>query len=309
MKRSAKHQNIKKPSSAKFDIATILHLVFVPSAKNQYRPHLVRSWTLVFIFVAFLTGQLVATHTQGTVLADTTTIPPSALLDSTNAIRARAGVRPLAINAELTAAAAAKAHDMFAEQYWDHVSPSGIQPWYWVTKAGYTYSAAGENLARNFYKADTTVQAWYDSPPHRENLLNQHYSDVGFATISGVLEGKQATITVALYAEPLDTSVVLASAPKATFSPNNFTSSGVDTPLGLADKASLAIQSMPPLVVGVLVLLGLMLAVLMFAHNVRHHLPVSRSRRHLYRNHALIKGLGVFALIVTTFWLYSGGQV
>lgn len=306
----------KRHKSRRGGLRRALQSIFVPGRHNSYRPQLVRSWVLILVLISFVTGQISVTMiTNGQVKSGHHGgISASEILSSTNSFRSKAGVQPLHLNEQLANAANAKVSDMFTHQYWSHVSPDGVQPWHWVTQTGYNYQSAGENLAKNFHTAGATVQAWYDSPTHRDNLLNSKYSEVGFATASGLLNGEQATITVAMYGAPMYVGgVTLSAAPKAAYigqqQEATFSSAGVNASLGVIDRIGLAVQSMPPLVVGIVVLLGIMLVVLSLAHRTRTNLPKSHVRHHLRHNHALIKALGVFVFMVSIFWLYGGGQV
>ena len=84
-------------------------------------------------------------------------------------MRDEAGLDSLRLNPTLTAAAKRKAEHMFAENYWAHISPTGVEPWYFILDSGYDYSYAGENLAKNFNTSKEVVAAWYQSPTHRDN--------------------------------------------------------------------------------------------------------------------------------------------
>ncbi len=121
------------------------------------------------------------------------------LLAGTNQIRDDYGLAILKINPKLNKAAELKAKDMFDYQYWDHVSPKGVQPWHWFKQVGYQYSDAGENLAKNFLNTDDAMLAWMNSIGHRENVLYERYREVGFAIREGQLNGKKSIIVVALY--------------------------------------------------------------------------------------------------------------
>ncbi len=107
------------------------------------------------------------------------------------------------LDTKLSAAAAQKAADMFARDYWAHISPVGTQPWYFITESGYSYRYAGENLARDFSDAKSVVDAWVASPSHRENLLNSRYQDIGIAVIDGQLEGRETTLVVQFFGTKL----------------------------------------------------------------------------------------------------------
>ncbi|MBI4033574.1 CAP domain-containing protein [Candidatus Saccharibacteria bacterium] len=146
-------------------------------------------------------------HQQGgRVLAYATSMSSSGLLNSTNSARADNGAAALKINNKLAAAAQAKANDMAARNYWSHNTPEGNPPWTFVTTQGYSYQKLGENLAAGFSDEQSTVNGWMGSPPHRENLLDSAFSDVGFGwannpnyTSAG---GGPMTIVVAFYGKP-----------------------------------------------------------------------------------------------------------
>jgi hypothetical protein len=106
---------------------------------------------------------------------------------------------------------------MFSENYWAHVSPSGIQPWYWFAQANYPYTYAGENLAKDFDTSAGTVQGWMNSPGHKANILNVNYTQVGFAVQNGTLVGGQTTLVVAHYgATAASTAPSVTPKPTAT---------------------------------------------------------------------------------------------
>ncbi len=122
----------------------------------------------------------------------------------TNAQRASQGLPPLAENALLDQAAKIKAQDMFKNQYFEHVSPSGAGPDYLADKVGYDFIGIGENLATGNYKDDASlVQAWMASPGHRANILNSRYLDIGVAVVRGVFEGHQTWMAVQEFGLPL----------------------------------------------------------------------------------------------------------
>lgn len=102
----------------------------------------------------------------------------------------------------LDKAARQKLADMFANNYWEHISPTGVQAWDFMKKVGYSYQYAGENLAKGYHDSTSTVNAWMDSTTHRENILNTNYSEIGVATGSGKLDGKPVTLVVQLFGKP-----------------------------------------------------------------------------------------------------------
>lgn len=133
------------------------------------------------------------------VLSYASNINVSDLLEYTNNKRATAGVSELTINSKLTAAAQNKAEYMFKHNYWAHVAPDGTDPWSFIVGQDYDYLYVGENLAKNFGGSKEVVEAWYKSSSHRENLISDKYTDVGFAVVNGVLDGYETTLVVQMF--------------------------------------------------------------------------------------------------------------
>lgn len=325
----------------------------VPHQNNDHRPHLIRAHGLALMAVLILGVQATAlavrpvvtlpgappgTHpVTGHVLAYATDINVNDLFTQTNQERAANGLPALRLNSRLLNSSSMKAANMFAEDYWAHVSPSGIQPWYWFTKAGYTYSYAGENLAKDFDTTAGVMTGWMNSPGHRANILNPNYVDVGFAVENGTLQGEQTTLVVAHYgsttagaavpaaAKPAPTANIPApttSAAPTTPPPPTATPSATPTPgsapavkgditPGTSAPAPLAYSLFKPLAlnrtatVPTLITLGLLLVLLVvyaFTHMAvwRKRLPRGRHPRyHLYAA-ATIGGLAVAIIWLTT---------
>ena len=126
------------------------------------------------------------------------------VLSETNRHRAIDGLPALTANATLDAAAQNKLDDMFARQYFDHVSPTGEGPADVVTDVNYQYIRVGENLALGNFDDDTDlVQAWMDSPGHRENILKQGFDEIGIAVGRGRFDGHTTWLAVQTFAKPL----------------------------------------------------------------------------------------------------------
>ena len=133
-------------------------------------------------------------------------LTPVGIIAWTNTQREKQGLVPLHEDALLRKAAEAKVDDMFAKQYFEHESPDGKTPADIIKKAGYAYIVVGENLALGNFKDDETlVQAWMDSPGHRENILNNKYLEIGTAAKKGMFEGKEVWLAVQEFGAPLST--------------------------------------------------------------------------------------------------------
>lgn len=122
-----------------------------------------------------------------TAQAATTELPPqaNALERLTNEQRESNGLPALATNELLRQSACHKAADMVKHGYFAHVAPDGTEPWHYFREAGYEYQHAGENLARNFTDDAALVQAWMDSPTHRDNVLGD-FEEQGICSVEGV---------------------------------------------------------------------------------------------------------------------------
>lgn len=98
-----------------------------------------------------------------------------------NVQRQADGEAPLSLDPRLTASATAKCMDMSINNYWAHVSPTGVT-WDSFIKQQYShYQAAGENLARGYTTSQAIVNAWMASPGHRANILDSAFNEVGYA--------------------------------------------------------------------------------------------------------------------------------
>jgi len=106
-------------------------------------------------------------------------------------------------NSKLDQAAELKVKDMFTKQYFEHVSPEGIGPSGLAQQVSYSYIALGENLASGNFKNDQAlVEAWMNSPGHRENILNKDFKEIGVAVKKGVLDGKTVWLAVQEFGRP-----------------------------------------------------------------------------------------------------------
>ncbi len=121
----------------------------------------------------------------------------------TNINRQENGLVSLKNNTQLNISARKKLDDMFAKQYFEHVSPSGVGVGDLGKKSGYEYVLIGENLAMGNFKNDQAVlEAWMASPGHRANILNTEYQDIGIAVGRGMFEGKNVWLAVQHFGLP-----------------------------------------------------------------------------------------------------------
>lgn len=181
--------------------------LFIPHHTNNHRSkvlHIDALLTYVLVFAVFNLGLRFVHKAMPDVLGYATDIHVEQLLADTNAQRSSLGLSPLTLNSLLSAAAAQKAQDMFAKDYWAHNSPTGSTPWDFITSAGYHYVIAGENLAKNFSTSQAVVDAWMASPSHRANMVKPGYKDIGFAVVNGKLNGEDTTLVVQMFGSSVD---------------------------------------------------------------------------------------------------------
>lgn len=194
-------------------LVTSLRHFFVPHHSNNHRAkalHVDALLTYVLLFALFNVGLKALHRSIPDILGYATDIHVEQLLAGTNAQRAAAGLAPLTLNSALSAAAANKASDMFAKNYWAHNSPTGSTPWDFIVGAGYHYTVAGENLAKNFSDSGSVVNAWMASPTHRANIVKPNYQEVGFAVVNGTLNGEETTLVVQMFGSQASAPVAAA---------------------------------------------------------------------------------------------------
>jgi len=118
------------------------------------------------------------------------------IYEELNKERIKAGLNELKVNKNLEASALAKANDIINKGYWSHISPEGQTPWDLFGVAGYNYSFAGENLAKDYFTGIATHKAWMQSKEHKENILSNKYSEIGVAVVDGKINGVDTRIAV-----------------------------------------------------------------------------------------------------------------
>lgn len=178
---------------------------FIPRQSNNHKARILHPSSLSVLVALFLITQFGLNFfllVEPSVLGFASNITPERVIELTNQKRLESGLSPLNLNSTLNQVAQAKAGDMFAFNYWAHNSPSGRDPWSFFREAGYNYLYAGENLARDFMTSDAAVEAWMNSPTHRENILNGKYKEIGLAVVDGTLEGVETTLVVQVFGTP-----------------------------------------------------------------------------------------------------------
>lgn len=213
-------------------IVNKIKICFIPCEENHYRPKFLAGGTLFHVVLGLLILKIIAVgffayFPKTAFFADLTKV---ALIQMTNEERQTSGVGILKENSQLDTAAMQKAQDMFANDYFAHQSPQGISPWYWFKFAGYNYKIAGENLAIGFIDSQEVVNAWINSPSHKENLLNPKFQETGMAVLTGDFQGAKTTVVVQLFGTATNSSVTKANTTTVSAQTKNTTNTTEEKP-------------------------------------------------------------------------------
>lgn len=176
-----------------------------PHEGNDHHPHAYRkasaiAMTCVVGFVLLLSAMQTGYVRQSSNFLSS--VLPSVLVEMTNENRSAEGLEGLRQNDTLARAAKLKAEHMAENDYFAHDSPSGVTPWEWFREVDYTYNHAGENLAVNFSDSKEVVKSWMESRPHRKNILEQDFTEIGIGTAKGEYKGKQTVFVVQMFGTP-----------------------------------------------------------------------------------------------------------
>jgi uncharacterized protein YkwD len=132
----------------------------------------------------------------------------ASLVGQVNAFRAAHGLGRLRVSASLTAAAAGHSTQMARLGYFSHNSANGAsfsrRIVFYYSPRGYRSWTAGENLlwASPDVGAARALKMWLASAPHRANLLNPRWRELGVSAVHspsapGVYRHSPATIVTA----------------------------------------------------------------------------------------------------------------
>jgi uncharacterized protein YkwD len=126
----------------------------------------------------------------------------SSVLVDINAFRAQHGLARLRRSPQLTSAARAHSQQMAEDGYFAHQSADGSAFWkrlrsfYRVLPA--RSWAVGENLlwSSSVLNGTRALELWLASPPHRRNLMDPRWREIGVSAIHAprVYQGREVTI-------------------------------------------------------------------------------------------------------------------
>lgn len=101
----------------------------------------------------------------------------AAVTSLVNAARRDAGLSELELDADLCAAAQARAQEI--AQSFSHTRPDGSSCFTILEEFGISYRAAGENIAMGQRTPEEVMDGWMNSSGHRANILNGTFTSIG----------------------------------------------------------------------------------------------------------------------------------
>lgn len=96
-----------------------------------------------------------------------------------NEQRQQAGLKPMRLNSLLTTSAQAHSQDMALNDFFGHTGSNRSTAEDRIYETGYNYATIGENIAAGFATPESVVQAWMNSPSHRQNILHPLLEEMG----------------------------------------------------------------------------------------------------------------------------------
>lgn len=101
------------------------------------------------------------------------------VVELTNKERSKRGLGTLKVDVALSKVAYEKSRDMHVNNYFAHYSPTYGSLGEMMNYFEIPYRMVGENLAKGHQTPEQVVEAWMNSPGHRDNLLRKEYTHIG----------------------------------------------------------------------------------------------------------------------------------
>lgn len=92
---------------------------------------------------------------------------------------------PLAMNGALRCAARVHSKDMADRSFFSHTNPDNESPFDRMERAGYVFSAAGENIAQGYPTPQAVMDGWMGSDGHCSNIMNPNFTEIGVGYYDG----------------------------------------------------------------------------------------------------------------------------
>ena len=112
-------------------------------------------------------------------------IPPDdlkrdlAVEEEINEIRVQYSLAPFSKSQKITQAALRHSNDMADNNFFDHTGSDGTRAGNRLDEACYNWQAFGEIIAAGYGSPAGVVEAWMDSPGHKDIILDPDLADIG----------------------------------------------------------------------------------------------------------------------------------
>ncbi|MFC2159945.1 CAP domain-containing protein, partial [Actinomycetota bacterium] len=121
----------------------------------------------------------------------------SQMIHLINSIRSSRGLQLLNPNPVLNSIARSRSQDMLSRNYFSHYTPEGKNIFNILVENGINYAMGAENLSQasppSWGSPETVINSWMSSDPHRANLLNPHYGQLGLGVVDS---GNKRVVTL-----------------------------------------------------------------------------------------------------------------
>jgi len=108
------------------------------------------------------------------------------ILELTNEVRQKEGLKPVQLDAHLMLASQWLAYDMASKNYFDHVDSRQRTLRYRLEAFGAWFTRACENISAGQRTGDEVFQGWMNSPGHRKNILNPDVTQMGLGVATNI---------------------------------------------------------------------------------------------------------------------------
>ena len=102
------------------------------------------------------------------------------VIELVNAERTSRGLSALSMSSEASKAADVRAKEIVTK--FSHTRPDGSSCFTVLSQMGVSYKKAGENIAYGQNSPEEVVNAWMNSPSHRENILSTGFNEIGVSS-------------------------------------------------------------------------------------------------------------------------------
>ncbi len=187
--------------------------LFIPCKQNGYSPKSLHPKRLAFHAFSALAVKaimilfVVSYPFTAWLTPDIAVEQSRKIISLTNDLRSGLSLSSLTEDQKLDQAAYAKIKDMFLSQYFAHTNPSGNGLDFFLGKAGYEYSVAGENLAMGYSDANDVLKAWEESPSHYSNLVDKYFTNIGVGMADDIFNGKETVFIAQYFGRPTNVAV------------------------------------------------------------------------------------------------------